>query len=189
VENEMSPRPFDRLEAADAETATTAASPMEALLAQLAWVVRRLDHAQYVAERMQGISGSVGGHVRHCLDHVSALVEAASSGRIDYDNRRRGTAVELCRLAALTEIQRVTRDVRAMTALNLQRPVEVASVLDASGTSVVAPSSVGRELAFVVSHTIHHLAVIALLLRDLSIDVPARFGYAPTTPTETATAA
>jgi uncharacterized damage-inducible protein DinB len=37
-------------------------------------------------------------------------------------------------------------------------------------------------VAFVVSHTIHHLAVIALLLRDLAVEVPPRFGYAPTTP-------
>jgi uncharacterized damage-inducible protein DinB len=54
--------------------------------------------------------------------------------------------------------------------------------VDCRGARLSAPSSVGRELAFVVSHTIHHLAVIAFLLRDLSIEVPSRFGYAPTTP-------
>ena len=61
--------------------------------------------------------------------------------------------------------------------------------MDQDGTQVTAVTSVGRELAFVMSHTIHHLAVIALLLRDLGIEVPPRFGYAPTTPTRSATAA
>jgi hypothetical protein len=46
----------------------------------------------------------------------------------------------------------------------------------------VVRSTLGRELAFVASHTIHHFAIVALLLRDMGIGVPARFGYAPSTP-------
>ena len=43
-------------------------------------------------------------------------------------------------------------------------------------------TTVARELAFVVSHTIHHSALVAVLLEHGSRRVPARFGVAPTTP-------
>ena len=156
--------------------------PLVALLDQLEWVLRRLDDAQYGAQRAVGISGSVGGHVRHCLDHVSALIAGATAGMVDYDHRRRGTAVESCRATALIEIQRLTRDLRVLTSGLCDCPLELVAALDHDGARLSAPTSVGREVAFVVSHTIHHLAVIALLLRDLAVEVPPRFGYAPTTP-------
>jgi hypothetical protein len=40
---------------------------------------------------------------------------------------------------------------------------------------------VGRELAFVLSHTVHHNALIAIMAQTLGVPVPARFGYAPST--------
>jgi uncharacterized damage-inducible protein DinB len=60
--------------------------------------------------------------------------------------------------------------------------VDVEAMLAPGEPTATVRSSVGRELAFVVSHTIHHCAVIALLLRDLGVAVPPRFGYAPSTP-------
>jgi hypothetical protein len=164
-------------------------APLETLLGQLAWVLRRLEDSHYCAQQARGISGSVGGHVRHCLDHISALTSGVARGQVSYDHRRRGTAVESCRAAALLELQRVARDLKALPAHDLDRPLVLRAALDTGGAPVRVSSTVGRELVFVVSHTIHHLAMIALLLRDFSIDVPPRFGYAPTTPTETATAA
>jgi uncharacterized damage-inducible protein DinB len=43
-------------------------------------------------------------------------------------------------------------------------------------------STHARELAFVISHTIHHCALMAVLLAVQGIPVPYRFGYAPSTP-------
>jgi hypothetical protein len=42
-------------------------------------------------------------------------------------------------------------------------------------------STVGRELAFVASHAIHHFAMLAPHGRALGIDLPADFGKAPST--------
>jgi len=42
---------------------------------------------------------------------------------------------------------------------------------------------VARELAFVMNHTIHHQAIIALLLEFQGREpLDDRFGYAPSTP-------
>jgi uncharacterized damage-inducible protein DinB len=42
-------------------------------------------------------------------------------------------------------------------------------------------TTVGRELAFVLSHTVHHNALIAVMARTLGVPVPDLFGYAPST--------
>lgn len=152
------------------------------LLDQLAAMIGRLDDGHYRAERAVGVSGSIGGHVRHCLDHVAALVHGIPSGRIDYDRRVRGTAVESQRSAAVREAAALREAVAGLHDSTLEAGVEVRIGNGREVTAVVS-SSVGRELAFVASHTVHHFAVIALLLRDMGIAVPRRFGYARSTPT------
>jgi uncharacterized damage-inducible protein DinB len=48
--------------------------------------------------------------------------------------------------------------------------------------AVTGWSTLARELAFVVSHTIHHQAIIGLLLAVHGHTVPDRFGHSPSTP-------
>jgi hypothetical protein len=64
----------------------------------------------------------------------------------------------------------------------LDEPVLVESTVSTAGDRIVGWSTLARELAFVLSHTIHHLASIALLLDMQGLVVPDRFGFAPTTP-------
>ena len=46
-------------------------------------------------------TGGIGGHVRHCLDHVSALLASTRTGLCAYDRRQRGTDVETWRALLL----------------------------------------------------------------------------------------
>jgi uncharacterized damage-inducible protein DinB len=158
------------------------AAQIDNLLQQLAAVVGTLDDSQYRAERARGVSGSVGGHVRHCLDHVAALVSGSATGQVDYDARLRGTAVESWREAALQEIARLRCGLATLHPSSLDAHLDVMLTDTPDGTSV-ARSTMLRELAFVASHTVHHFAIVSLLLREMGIGVPARFGYAPSTPT------
>jgi hypothetical protein len=48
-------------------------------------------------------------------------------------------------------------------------------------SSVWAASSLARELQFTLSHTVHHYALIALILRLQGFAPPADFGVAPAT--------
>jgi uncharacterized damage-inducible protein DinB len=43
-------------------------------------------------------------------------------------------------------------------------------------------TSLARELVFALQHTIHHQAIVAVLLHEQGIAAPAEFGYAPSTP-------
>ena len=49
----------------------------------LAEVVERLSDLDYLARPSSGVSGSIGAHVRHCVDHVTALLDRTARRRDD----------------------------------------------------------------------------------------------------------
>ena len=153
------------------------------LLRQMATVVSHLAPEAYTDSDVPGISGSIGGHVRHCLDHVRALETGLDRGLIDYDTRRRDTAVERDREAAVLALLSSASRLHAVGNHVLGQPLVVRSLIGDDGRTVAGASSAARELAFVISHTIHHNAQIALLAHRVgSSRLPRRFGVAPSTP-------
>lgn len=164
-------------------TPTAAFGTLARLLLDLAHVVGQLTREEYAESGVARVSGSIGGHVRHCLDHVLALERAVESGEVDYDARRRQTALERDREMAVLSLAAAAYRLEQVDDAVLARPVAATALITPDGRSVQARSSVGRELAFVVSHTIHHSAQIALLAdRVGAARLPARFGLAPATP-------
>lgn len=136
----------------------------------------------YTARLAAATSGTIGQHVRHCLDHVSALLAADASTTLSYDRRRRGTAGETDPVEALHHVLRLKGALDAWSMRPLDEPIRVTSIVSTSGDAVTGWSTLARELAFVVSHTIHHQAIIAVLLATQGQTVPDRFGCSPSTP-------
>lgn len=156
--------------------------PLAGLLHQMRSMIERLDDESYTMPAPGRSSGSVGGHVRHCLDHVSALMRGTRTGILEYDRRQRGTDIESCRVAAIRHIGELTAQLAALDASMLDKPLLVETQIDPSGAMVLTRSSVCREVAFVISHTIHHNAIVAQLLAGRDIALDPRFGVAPATP-------
>jgi uncharacterized damage-inducible protein DinB len=174
--------------AAIAESSSPASLPtfaLSRLLDELASVVMWLPAEVYSATFDSGVSGSVGEHIRHCLDHISALLAAGPSATLSYDHRQRGTAIEREPGAALQQILRLKTALDRWPTRPLDEPIRVSSIVAPSGQSIAGWSTLARELAFVVSHTIHHQATIAVLLALHGFDVPDRFGHSPSTPRRT----
>jgi uncharacterized damage-inducible protein DinB len=158
-----------------------AVAPLAAVLGELAEVVATLSDAEYVQKPVGVVSSSVGGHVRHNLDHVEALLAGLAEGRIDYDRRQRGTEVERSRTAALEAIRRLRADLLGRAWGPGDRALRLSVLVAPDAPPVEVPSSLEREAAFVLSHTIHHNSLIAVMVRLLGRPVPATFGYAPST--------
>jgi uncharacterized damage-inducible protein DinB len=155
---------------------------LAALLDGLATVVLQTPFDAYVARPVPGVSGSIGAQVRHTLDHVAAFLSSAQSGSVSYDHRDRGTVVERDPAAALRTIFRLKTALLDSGVETLDAPVQVVTQVAADEEAVSVWSSRARELAFVQSHTIHHQAIIALLLVMQGLMPPAGLGYAPSTP-------
>jgi len=156
--------------------------PLWERLDQIGALLLEIPSDVYTASVESHASGTLGEHVRHCLDHVSALLSADTSSTLSYDHRRRGTAVETDPGAALQQILRLKAALGRWPMRSLDEPIHVSAMIDPSGESIAGWSTLGRELVFVLSHTIHHQATMAAVLALHGIAPPAGFGYAPSTP-------
>lgn len=158
-----------------------AVPPLVGVLRQLADLLESMTDEQYARKPVGVVPSSVGGHVRHSLDHIEALLNGLEDGRIDYDRRQRGTAVESCRqvaLAAMIDLEDRLQDLPGKPSRLLLR---LSVMLSPRGPAEEVTTTLGRELAFALSHTIHHNSLIAVIAKLLGVPVPKDFGYAPST--------
>jgi hypothetical protein len=158
-----------------------ATRPLVEVLGQLAGVVQSVTDEQYSARPVPVIGSSIGGHVRHCLDHVAALLAGLEGGGVNYDVRERGTRVESCRGEALKRIRRVQSELLRRGSIPADLPVILTTVLAVDGPACELETTAGRELSFVLSHTIHHNALVGVIVRWLGGEPPGDFGCAPAT--------
>lgn len=158
-----------------------AVRPLVGLLHQLFDLIEVLTDEQYVRAPVGVVESSVGAHVRHNLDHIEALLRGLPTGRLSYDHRDRGTDVERNRLAALEKILRLERELTAFPWDAVPHAVMLSALVAPDRPPVTAATSAERELTFVVSHTIHHNALIRVIVKLLGAAVPTDFGYAPST--------
>jgi uncharacterized damage-inducible protein DinB len=68
-----------------------------------------------------------------------------------------------------------------MSRVEAARGVRVSVMPRRNGEPVSLGSTLGRELAFVLSHTVHHNAMIRGMITSLGRPLPGAFGYAPST--------
>jgi uncharacterized damage-inducible protein DinB len=163
-------------------TAARLAQPVVALLRELAGVVAQLTPEQYTRRGDDAFfKGTIGGHVRHCLDHARSLLDGLSTGVIDYDHRIRGTTIETDPIAAREEIRRLRHLAEDAATRCAAAPVRVVIMPTRDGASIELGSTLGRELTFVLSHTIHHNATIKGMAVTMGVALPTAFGYAPST--------
>ena len=159
-----------------------AAGALADCLGDLASVLERVSDLDYVAKAPGGVSGAIGAHVRHCLDHVNAVLDPAPDGVVRYDGRRRQPTLETDRQMAAATLRRSAERLDALTRETADAPLVLESQVDRQGVCVQVLSSLARELVFVLQHTIHHQALVGLLLAGRGVPVPNTFGYAPSTP-------
>jgi len=151
-----------------------------ALLEQAHALLERVPAAAY-GER-QGDHKPVGPHFRHVLEHYSCFLDGVSGGRIDYDARAREAAIESDPEAARARVREL---IGGLTLIDTSRIDEATEVRLECGlgdeSQQWSRSTVRRELHFLLSHTIHHYALIGLMLQLRGIDPGEEFGVAPST--------
>jgi uncharacterized damage-inducible protein DinB len=148
-----------------------------ALLEQCRELLGRLGDRLYT-QAPQGVAKSAtGGHVRHCLDFYACFLDGVATRRIDYDARTRSPRIERERRQAIARIETTIGRLRALPAASESLAVRVKM----DGALAWADSCVARELLFLQSHTVHHFALIATLLRLGGFEPAPDFGIAPST--------
>lgn len=153
------------------------------LLLQTSELISQLSEAQYQRQHPDVGSNSLGEHVRHLIEHYEVFL--TSGAAVDYDRRERhpeperstataqGRIDDLCeRLEGLAH-----RGIDAHSSMRLCYHPDDGSENVELGLS----TSVARELAFVASHTLHHMALIRMLAVKMDVVPSEDFGVARAT--------
>lgn len=140
------------------------------------------DGYQFVATPYVG--SSIGQHMRHILDNYQVLMAGMTQPPVDYNQRRRGSSVETCRQQAMDEIVQLQQWLSRLSEKQISAPLSIISEVCLQEThSDCLASTVHRELIFVASHCVHHMALIGVAIKLQDLDVPKYFGLAPATAT------
>lgn len=153
------------------------------VLEQAIDALERVPDAVYAGLGQAPGQSPVGAHFRHVFDHYRAFLAGVEAGAIDYDARERGTAVEHDRTLALATARGFASAIARLPLDTLPRRLQVSvrSVAGEDDAPDWSGSTVKRELQFLVSHTVHHYALIKLLLEQVGVETAAGFGVAPST--------
>jgi len=166
-------------------SATSSLSPVAAAVSANLLVIKQgiallavLGGERFVARIPLCYHASVGGHLRHVIEHYQSFLRGLEDGRIDYEDRPRDPLIE-------TEPQHAASILEDIST----RLLEVATTGPNHGLLLCAETSDGecvgtsvvRELEFLLSHTIHHYALVAVMARLQGCEPEAEFGIAPST--------
>ncbi len=128
---------------------------------------------------------AIGPHARHVLDHYDALYAALPPQQapltVSYDERARDTRTEQDRQFAAQRVRRVLLHLERLASLDSAQPLIIYCSTTPDRPAEPVTSTLGRELQFLQSHCIHHLAVIAVRAEAAGMTLPAEFGKAPAT--------
>lgn len=151
------------------------------LLEQGYELIGRVPVEAYASSTADGAK-PVGPHFRHVLEHYFRFLAGVESGRVDYDARAREQAIETDPAAARERIRELMGGLTALDGVDLEGVAEVRLECGAgSEADQWSRSTLRRELQFLLSHTVHHYALIGLLLAQRGIDPGPDFGVAPST--------
>lgn len=121
---------------------------------------------------------AIGVHLRHCVDHMDCLLRGLESGTVDYDDRERDPASELDTDRMRQRLSALDRALRRIDPDSVRRPLRVRQSAALGTAPVTVESNLERELLFLSGHTIHHIAIMALLVREQGILLPDRLDVA-----------
>jgi hypothetical protein len=150
-----------------------------ALLRQGARLIAFLPKGAYAAPSRIAPGGGIGRHFRHVIDVYSCFLAGAPSGCVDYTRRERSPGIETDSQEALRAAERIVSRLVAPPTKRWKGSFRVRP--EEGGSHDWIPSSIARELEFLRTHTVHHFALVAILMRSAGLEPGDAFGVAPST--------
>ena len=127
-------------------------------------------------------NSAAGGHMRHVIEHYLSFLQGLETGAVDYESRPRDPLMESDPGFAAGQLTAVKQRLGEFAAENADLPLRVR--VESAPEGEPAPwseSTALRELEFLLSHTVHHYALIAVVCRLAGHAPVPEFGIAPST--------
>lgn len=146
-------------------------------LAVLKNLLVALNEEQFVQRISFLNNATIGAHTRHIIELIQCLTNGYEKGEVDYINRERNLTIEQSITVAIHELNAL---------LNLIQHKDRKMILLAENlvneNIIRVSTSYFREIEYNKEHTIHHLALIRVALREMDLKiVNDSFGVAHST--------
>ena len=111
-------------------------------------------------------NASIGGHTRHIIELLKCATDGYHTGTVDYINRVRNLAIETDKSAAMQELSIIAEQIIHS---DKQMNLIVESCKERNANYVT--TTYFREIVYNAEHTIHHLALIRVALREMQLEI------------------
>jgi hypothetical protein len=150
-------------------------------LLQIRELVNNMKEEDFVNKLEILSRSSIGQHLRHILELYQCLLDGTVTNEVNYDNRKRNLKLESDPAFALRTIEEISEKIFN---LDSDRCLSLVGSFSASTEKkLTIQTSIYRELAYNLEHSIHHQALIKIGLSALQLShlVDEDFGVAPAT--------
>jgi uncharacterized damage-inducible protein DinB len=148
------------------------------VFSQLTDSLNQLSSEQYTLPCKNLSGNTVGQHVRHIIEMFQCLEKGYQTGEVDYEKRKRDQRIETNRVIANGLLKEIGEQILKENKTLLLRTY----YSDLQDEPEMISSNYYREISYILEHTIHHMALIRVGLRELGdIPVDDTYGVAPST--------
>lgn len=150
-------------------------------LKSLKSLISNIENAEYKQKIKCLTNSSIGQHIRHILEFYNCLLDGKISARINYDNRPRNIEIETDKFVSILIINEIIEKLQLINE-DCDLKIEI-NLSDKTRNKSDLNTSLFRELAYCLEHSIHHQALIkvALIEMKLAHKIDKYFGVAPST--------
>ena len=144
-------------------------------------VLRNIDSEIYTKKSTLLSNGTIGQHIRHVLEFYLCLLEQCADKSVNYDTRKRDLQLENDKFFAQKTINAII-DSLQQSESNYELTL-LSNFAQIEDESFSLPTSLHREFAYCLEHSIHHQALIKIALLEFKLEhiIPENFGMAPST--------
>jgi len=145
---------------------------------QLTNVLDQLTAEQYKTPSTNLSGSSIGQHMRHVIELFQCLLAGYDAGSVCYDDRKRDVRIETDPLFARSLLQQI--------GTSIEQPDKVIALVgvydETASEQMRVATNYQRELLYNLEHTVHHMALIRVGLKELNAEPAAEhFGIASST--------
>lgn len=138
------------------------------------------DHYICAEESHSPWMSGVGKHFRHLIDFYDRFLDQFPV--INYDLRNRNCEIEKNKSAAEKKLIYFIETLQSFKHKDINQEIDLYNGdIPMSQNVEKVISTLGRELRYLIEHTVHHFAIIAMFLKHYGYSVPNGFGIAQST--------
>ena len=152
--------------------------PIQHVFVQLSETLDKLSNEEYMQSSKTLLNATIGQHVRHIIELFQCLEKGYDDSIVNYEKRERDYRIETDKELASGLLKEVYKNIEKP---NKEIMLEAEDYCDAVEV-VSVPSNYYRELVYNLEHTIHHMALIRVGIKEVSsVTLPEEFGMAYST--------